>query len=90
MLKPAKRIEEFEKMGLGLFIHFGLYSQLGRGEWVFYFENWNADEYKKLQNTFTAVDFDAEIIVLTAKNAGFKYITLTTRHGLPQQQRFCS
>ena len=80
MLKPEKRIEEFEKMGLGMFIHFGLYSQLGRGEWVFYFENWDADEYKKLQNTFTAADFDAEKIVLTAKNAGFKYITLTTRH----------
>ena len=49
MLIPEKRIEEFEKMGLGLFIHFGLYSQLGRGEWVMYFEKIDVDEYKKLQ-----------------------------------------
>ena len=80
MLIPEKRIEEFEKMGLGLFIHFGLYSQLGRGEWVMYFEKIDVDEYKKLQKTFTAEDFNAEAIVLAAKNAGFKYITLTTRH----------
>ena len=28
-----KRIKEFEKLGLGMFVHFGLYSQLGKGEW---------------------------------------------------------
>ena len=30
-----KRIELFEKMGFGMFVHFGLYSQLGQGEWIF-------------------------------------------------------
>ena len=38
------------------------------------------NEYKKLKDTFTAVDFDAEKLVLTAKRAGYKYINLTTRH----------
>ena len=80
MLKPEKRIENFEKMAFGMFIHWGLYSQIGRGEWVFHIEKMDMNEYKKLQNTFTAEDFDAEKIVLTAKNAGCKYITLTTRH----------
>ncbi len=80
MLVPAKRIENFEKMAFGMFIHWGLYSQIGRGEWVYHIEQMDMNEYKKLQNTFTAEDFDAEKIVLAAKAAGCKYITLTTRH----------
>ena len=73
-------IKRFEKLGFGMFIHWGLYSQLGKGEWTYYIEHMNMDEYSKLMNTFTAEDFDAEEIVLTAKKAGCKYITLTTRH----------
>lgn len=73
-------ILDFEQMGLGMFIHWGLYSQLGRGEWVFYTEKMDMDEYKKLADTFTAEDFDADAIARLAKAAGFKYITLTTRH----------
>lgn len=38
------------------------------------------NEYKKLADTFTAEDFDAEEIAKTAKASGCKYITLTTRH----------
>ena len=78
--KPEKRVEEFEKFGIGMFVHWGLYSQLGRGEWVFSRENLDMNEYSKLADTFTAEDFNAEELVLTAKNAGCKYITLTTRH----------
>ena len=77
---PLKRIEEFEKMGLGMFAHWGLYSQLGMGEWTYLIHKRDMNEYKKLKDTFTACDFDAEELVLTAKNAGCKYITLTTRH----------
>lgn len=73
-------ILDFEQMGLGMFIHWGLYSQLGRGEWVSWNDHLDRDEYNKLANTFTAEDFNAEEIVLMAKKAGFKYITLTTRH----------
>ena len=77
---PAKYIADFEQMGLGLFVHWGLYSQLGQGEWIYYMRNMNMEEYKKLKDTFTAEDFNAEELVLLAKEAGFKYITLTTRH----------
>ena len=80
MLKPIKRIADFEKMGFGMFVHWGLYSQLGKGEWTYHLTNMNMDDYSKLKDTFTAEDFDAEELVLTAKNAGCKYITLTTRH----------
>ncbi len=73
-------IKNYESLGFGMFIHWGLYSQLGEGEWIYYFNQMNMDEYKKLKDTFTAEDFDAERIVLAAKHAGCKYITLTTRH----------
>lgn len=79
--KPEKRIEEFEKFGLGMFVHWGLYSQLNRGEWIYKRgEGMEFGEYKKLKDTFTAEDFDAEELVLTAKAAGCKYILLTTKH----------
>lgn len=82
MLVPEKRIADFEKLGFGMFVHWGLYSQLGEGEWVFDFhkDKYPMSEYCKLQETFTAEDFNAEEMVLTAKAAGCKYITLTTRH----------
>ena len=78
--KPLKRIEEFEKLGLGMFVHWGLYSQLKMGEWAMFNRKIPKEEYVKLFDTFTAEDFDAEELVLTAKNAGAKYIVLTTRH----------
>lgn len=78
--KAKQYILDFEGLGLGMFVHWGLYSQIGKGEWIFDQANMNMDEYKKLADTFTAEDFDAEELVLTAKNAGCGYITLTTRH----------
>ena len=77
---PEKRVADFEKLGFGMFVHWGLYSQLGMGEWTFDAHHRTMDEYQKLADTFTAEDFNAEELVLTAKNAGCKYITLTTRH----------
>lgn len=80
-LPVAKQyIKDFEHLGFGMFVHWGIYSQTGRGEWVYNIEKLEEKEYRKLANTFTAEDFDAEELVLIAKNAGCKYITLTTRH----------
>ncbi len=78
--KAEKRIAEFENMGFGMFIHFGLYSQLGRGEWVQHIEKIPKEEYMKLAETFTAENFDARKIASVAKAAGAKYVVLTTRH----------
>lgn len=77
---PAARIAAFEKLAFGMFVHWGLYSQLGRGEWVENMERIPREEYLKLMKTFTAKDFDANKLVTTAKRAGMKYITHTTRH----------
>lgn len=79
-LKPEKRIREFEQMAFGMFIHWGIYSQLGKGEWIQLVGNMPLEEYMPLKENFKAEKFDAREIVKLAKAAGMKYITLTTRH----------
>ncbi len=73
-------IASFEKRGFGMFIHWGLYSTLNQGEWTLNIHKIPEDKYHELFTNFTAEDFDADEIVRIAKNAGMKYITLTTRH----------
>ena len=77
---PEKRVLAFEEFGFGMFIHWGLYSQLGKGEWIQHIGGIPKEEYVKLQDTFTASKFDGHKIARVAKKAGAKYITLTTRH----------
>lgn len=74
-------IEKFEKLGFGLFVHFGLYSVIGQGEWYLAL-NPNSDkkEYEKTIKKFRVNKNWAKELVKTAKAAGCKYITLTTRH----------
>ncbi|MCQ2378761.1 MAG: alpha-L-fucosidase [Victivallaceae bacterium] len=79
-LIPLPRIAAFENLGLGLFVHWGLYSQFGVGEWTQKIHKRPVAEYEKIAATFTAADFDAEDLARTAKNAGMNYIVLTTRH----------
>ena len=71
----------FRDARYGLFIHYGLYSLLGRGEWVMNKEEIPVDEYAKLADRFTAENFDADELIGKAKNDwGMKYATLTTKH----------
>ena len=64
----------------GMFIHYGLYAQLGRGEWVQLRDTIPVAEYAKLKDTFTADKFDADFITDLAIKAGMKYITITSKH----------
>ncbi|MBR2043536.1 MAG: alpha-L-fucosidase [Clostridia bacterium] len=75
-----KRIKEFEKLGFGMFVHFGLYSVLGKGEWAKFNLGIPWDEYLKTLEVFNPKEDWAEELVINAKNAGCRYITLTTRH----------
>jgi len=76
------RIKNFEKLGFGMFVHFGLYSEYGRGEWAYHNLSDEARrEYnEKLPNTFCPDPAWAHELASTARAAGCKYITLTTRH----------
>ncbi|MDX2227575.1 MAG: alpha-L-fucosidase [Verrucomicrobiae bacterium] len=70
----------YERARYGLFIHYGLYSQLARGEWVMNREQIPPAEYAALQNTFTAEKFDAEAIAEMAVRWGMRYVIFTTMH----------
>ncbi|WP_199271527.1 alpha-L-fucosidase [Cellulophaga sp. L1A9] len=72
--------EEFQDMKFGMFIHWGVYSILADGEWVMFLKKINADNYERLPDFFNPQDFNAEEWVKLAKDAGMKYITITSRH----------
>lgn len=78
-MKP-EYIKNFEKLGFGLFVHFGLYSLIGKGEWYESIYKVDKNEYHKLTERFKVSKNWATNLVRTAKQAGAKYITLTTRH----------
>lgn len=73
-------IEQFKDRKFGLFMHWGLYSILGRGEWVQYIENIPTPEYEKLAAQFRGEKFDADSVARLAIDAGMKYIVLTAKH----------
>lgn len=73
-------IKEFEQLGLGLFVHFGIYSLLGKGEWAKDQYSIPNDEYYPIHKNFCPDPNWAEKLVTTARSAGCRYITLTTRH----------
>ena len=75
-----QRIKEFEKLGFGMFVHFGLYSIVGKGEWYKQIHGISDVDYEPLAKQFNPDKNWAKNLVATAKKAGCKYITLTTRH----------
>ena len=72
-------VKRFEELGLGLFVHFGIYSVHGMGEWA-YGRNISPEDYAELPAKFCPDSDWAENLALAAKAAGCGYITLTTRH----------
>jgi len=70
----------FAEARYGLFIHYGLYSLLESGEWVWNREAIPCEEYTALAERFTAEKFDANAICDLAMRAGMRYVVLTTMH----------
>lgn len=73
-------LKDFINARYGMFVHYGLYSIMGRGEWVMNRERIPYEEYKKLADEFTAEKFDADAICKLAVDSGMNYITFTTMH----------
>ncbi len=67
-------------MKFGIFLHWGIYSMFGQGEW--YMQNANLDwrEYEKAASAFYPHQFDAREWVQAIKASGARYITFTSRH----------
>ena len=73
-------IKAFEKLEFGLFVHFGLYSNMGRGEWAYKLCRIPTDEYEANAEEFNPDPDWATELAKCARAAGCRYITLTTRH----------
>ncbi len=73
-------LEWFRNAKFGLFMHYGLYSILGRHEWVMFREKIPVKEYEKLTKRFKPDKFDADFITDLALEAGMKYVNLTSKH----------
>ena len=76
----AANLAWFKDARFGLFLHYGVSSQLEKGEWVQLRDTIPVAEYAKLADRFTAAGFSAEQITETAISAGMKYITITSKH----------
>ena len=89
-LSKDKRMEWWNEARFGMFIHWGLYAVPagewkgekvpGIGEWIMERAKIPVSEYEPLAGQFNPVKFDAEQWVQIAKNAGMKYIVITSKH----------
>jgi alpha-L-fucosidase len=70
----------FQDAKFGMFIHWGVYSVMGKGEWVMNNDKIPVSEYEKLAPQCNPTGFDAAEWVALAKAAGMKYITITSKH----------
>lgn len=75
-----KSKSEFANLGYGMFIHYGLYSIYGRGEWVMSQERMTNEEYFSVVPQFRNDPAFAEQWVKLAAESGMRYAVLTTRH----------
>lgn len=63
-----------------MFIHFGIYSHLGRGEWVMNQEGMSVEEYEAHAARFTCSPDEIAGWCRLARQAGMRYIVMTTKH----------
>ncbi|GMV35954.1 MAG: hypothetical protein AMXMBFR61_04620 [Fimbriimonadales bacterium] len=85
-----KRMAWWREARFGMFIHWGLYAvpagvwngeQVpGAGEWIMYTKRIPREEYETLLKLFNPVKYDADAWVRLAKEAGMKYIVITSKH----------
>jgi len=75
-----RRMEWFRNARLGMFIHYGLFSEIGTGEWSQANQNYTVAEYESLAKTFAPKEGCAREWCALAKRMGAKYVVFTTRH----------
>ncbi len=87
----GERIARWQRLGYGMFVHWGLYSELG-GVWqgkpvtkgyseqVQGWADISTDDYLKVAARFSAPEFDADAICKLAKGGGARYIVVTSKH----------
>jgi alpha-L-fucosidase len=88
--KPVDKMEWWKEAKFGMFIHWGIYSVPagvyhgneipGIGEWIMNNAKIPVAEYAQYATQFNPTDFNAEEWVKMAKDAGMKYIVITSKH----------
>ena len=84
----AKRMKWFNDARFGMFIHWGVYSvpagewegKTNYGEWFMEETKMPVSQYEKFAQQFNPVKFDAKQWVRIAKDAGMKYLVITSKH----------
>jgi len=86
----AKALARFDEMKFGMFIHWGLYTipagewkgkyVRGIGEWIMFREKIPVAEYEQLAKQFNPVKFDGGEWAQLAKDAGMRYMVITSKH----------
>lgn len=72
--------KEFQDNKFGIFLHWGIYSMFGQGEWYMNNDNIDCHEYAKVASGFYPSRFDAHEWVAAIKASGARYICITSRH----------
>ncbi len=78
--QKQERMKWWTDARFGMFIHWGLYSQAARHEWVKHNEHLTNEQYQKYFDQFNPDHFDPKKWAREAKAAGMKYAVLTTKH----------
>ncbi len=86
--READRMDWWREARFGLFLHWGLYAlpagewngATGYGEWIQHSAHIPVETYEEFVAKFDPVDFDADEWVRIAKEAGMRYIVITTKH----------
>ncbi|MBN1400081.1 MAG: alpha-L-fucosidase [Anaerolineae bacterium] len=76
----ADHMSWWREARFGMFIHWGVYAVPARGEWVMYQEHIPHEEYAPLARKYDPKKFDPDAWVQLAKEAGMRYMVLTSRH----------
>lgn len=75
-----ERIKPWHEARYGMFVHLGLYSVVGRHEWLETIECWPHEEYLRLTEKFQPEPGCARKWAKLAKRAGMKYMVFTAAH----------
>ena len=82
----TERMKWWKAARFGMFIHFGVYSTIGRHEWVMEDEGIPVSEYAPHAATFHPQPGSARAWARLARQAGMKYMVMTTKH----HEGFCN
>jgi len=78
--QKTERLKWWTDARFGMFIHWGLYAQAARHEWVKKNERISDEDYQKYFEIFNPDLFDPVEWAKKAKAAGMKYAVITTKH----------